>query len=103
MRAKQYPILKTGEICEREVSDTIRVELWYPQVREEKFVTIDLIDVRANDGIRIHYDFDRDGWVIEQPTKLAWGVDEEPNPHWKKVAFIQAWALMEDGEEKNNK
>ena len=76
----------------------MRVDLWYPQVRDMKFIEISLIDVRANDGIRIHYDFDRDGWVIEQPTRLEWEVDEKPDPHWKEVAFIQAWALIPDEE-----
>ena len=79
--------------------NTIRVDLEYPQVREVKFIEINLVDVRSNDGVRLHYDFDRDGWVIEQPTQLEWGVDEEPDPHWKEVAFIQAWALMPDEEE----
>ncbi len=79
--------------------DTVDVELYYPRINKVKFIEVGLMDVRANDGMRLHYDYDRDGWVIEQPTKLEWEVGEEPDPHWKEVAFIQAWALMPDGED----
>jgi len=74
--------------------DTVEVELYYPRTSKVKFIEVGLMDVRANDGMRIHYDFGRDGWAIEQPTKLEWEADEKPDPHWKEVAFIQAWALM---------
>ena len=79
--------------------NVVQVELWYPRINKVKFIEVGLTDVRANDGMRIHYDFDRDGWAIEQPTKLEWEVDEIPDPHWKEVAFIQAWALMPEEDE----
>jgi hypothetical protein len=49
--------------------------------------------VRAADDIRIHYDFERDGYVIEQASTFTWSIDdEECDPDWQEVAFIQAWA-----------
>ncbi len=74
--------------------DTIVAELWYPRTKgEPAFINIGLVDVRASDGIRVHYDFDRDGWVIEQPTKLCWKSEEEPDMAWKEVAFVRSWQL----------
>lgn len=83
--------------------DTMAVNLWYPRLDgEPKYLQVGLYDVRAADDIRISYDFDRDGWVIEQ----AWTEDVEvpPSPehkhgyidsveHWQEVGFVRAWAL----------
>ena len=55
-------------------------------------VQVSLMDVRAADDIRIHYDFKRDGWAIEQQKYFAWE-DEECDPGWAEVAFVKAWAL----------
>jgi hypothetical protein len=74
--------------------DTIRADLWYPHTEPVKHVEIGLVDVRASDGIRVTYDFERDGWVICQPTKLCWACDDEnPDMGWKEVAFVKSWAL----------
>lgn len=67
--------------------------LWYPRSNERKHVTIELIDVRAADDLRIEYDFDRDGYVIKQQrwagcTKPFESLDYE---EWVEVAFIEAW------------
>jgi hypothetical protein len=61
------------------------IDLAYP--RNEGAVNcleIELVDVRASDGLRILYDFDRDGWSIQQP-------DNEDN--WREVSFHHSWAL----------
>ena len=71
----------------------ILVDLEYPRSEDRpKHVVIGLVDVRAADDIRISYDFDRDGWKIEQASRFRWEVGEEPDPDWQEVAFIQAWA-----------
>lgn len=62
-------------------------------------VHVVLEDVRASDGIRVRYDFDRDGWVIEQPKFEM--RDTGPNTaeeitHWHEVYFAQSWALEGD-------
>lgn len=72
--------------------DTTAVELAYPKISEIKYVTVDLLDVRAADGIRISYDFERDGWIIEQASVFEWDAsDRVCNPDWQEVAFVQAW------------
>lgn len=83
--------------------DTISVEPTYPNISTcgVKFIEVDQESVRASDGIRLHYDYNRDGWVIEQPTKLSWA--KEPfDRGWKEVAFVESWALSEEQEAWDN-
>ena len=50
------------------------------------------MDVRAADNIRISYDYDRDGWVVEQSSIFEWDADdEECDEDWQEVAFVKAW------------
>lgn len=74
--------------------DEMHIELWYPDNPDteiRKFV-IGLMDVRAADDIRVSYDKERDGWLIEQAQVFSWPVgDDVCDPKWKEVAFIQAW------------
>ena len=76
------------------MSDTKRVDLEYPRSEgSPKFVQVGLIDVRAADDVRLHYDFDRNGWVVEQASIFSWSSDETKfDMDWKEVAFIKAWA-----------
>lgn len=78
---------------------TISVEMTYPNINEHgiKYVEVDQESVRASDGIRLHYDYERDGWVIEQPTKLSWK-DPPYDKGWKEAAFIKSWALRDEQE-----
>lgn len=80
------------EFCEVK-PDQCLVTLNYP--RNDGHVTkieIDLCDVRAADGIRVKYDFDRDGWVIEQARYFSWDADDPVcDPGWTEVAFVRAW------------
>lgn len=57
-----------------------------------KFLIVELNDVRAADGIRLSYDFDRDGWRVEQASTFSWPAGVVPDPDWQEVAFVQAWA-----------
>lgn len=73
--------------------DTLDVELTYPPRSDAentknqcRYIFVDQESVRASDGIRLHYDYDRDGWVIEQEPEC--GEDT-----WVEVAFVQSWAL----------
>ena len=60
-----------------------------------------LTDVRAADDIRISYDYDRDGWVIEQASIFEWdGDDEECDEDWQEVAFVKAWARSPEDQDK---
>jgi hypothetical protein len=69
-----------------------RVELFYPSDEVPAFVDIELSHVRASDGIRIRYDFERDGWVIMQPSTM-----EYPET-WVESAFVESWAKSPDEE-----
>ncbi|WP_133120529.1 hypothetical protein [Heyndrickxia camelliae] len=77
-----------------------RVKLEYPRTEgNANAILLDLIDVRASDGILIEYDFYRDGWVISQPTVLKWDIDDkECDPKYKESAFIPSWQYIEDDE-----
>ena len=73
---------------------TRRIDLWYPRIEgNPAFVEVGLMDVRAADSIRVSYDFERDGWKVEQASTFEWDVNDKVcDPDWKEVAFIQAWA-----------
>lgn len=72
--------------------DTISLDLFYPRNRTVQFVEVGLSDVRAADSVRISYDFDRDGYRIEQASTFEWDADDEIcDPDWQEVAFVKAW------------
>ena len=77
-----------------DAGDTMHVDLWYPRSEgQDKYLTVGLMDVRSADDIRVSYDFDRDGWVVEQAQVFEWDMDDELcDPEWKEVSFVQAWA-----------
>ena len=74
--------------------DIVSVDLMYPRIEgHQNIVEVSLCDVRAADSIRIHYDFTRDGWAIEQASTFEWLADDSVcDPDWQEVAFVQAWA-----------
>lgn len=73
--------------------DTVMMDLLYPGVDgNPSYLQVGLQHVRAADPIRISYDFERDGWRIEQASRFEWEIDEEPDNDWQEVSFIQAWA-----------
>lgn len=59
---------------------------------EIKYIEVGLEHVRAADSIRISYDFDRDGYKIEQSR---WTEDDVSGDDWREVAFIPSWGLDE--------
>ena len=80
--------------------DELSATIWYPRSKTEpgesekpRAVLVGLCDVRAADDIRVSYDFERDGWKIEQAQRFCWETDdEECDPCWVEVSFVQAWA-----------
>lgn len=77
--------------------DTLSVDLYYPRSEEVRYVEVGLVEVRAADSIRISYDFDRDGYKIEQASIFEWdGGDNECDPDWQEVAFVPAWGREQE-------
>lgn len=77
------------------IGDDVHVTLAYPRSDgEANAIQVHLSEVRAADRIRISYDFERDGWKIEQPSNHGpWAGNEEPDEGWREVAFVKSWAL----------
>lgn len=79
--------------------DSICVDLRYPRTKANpKAVVVGLEDVRAADNVRISYDFERDGWRVEQPSRSRWDIDEPQDDGWVEVGFFQAWQKNVDGD-----
>ena len=89
--ARAIDVIDNIEVYDEE----LHIDLWYANIEdtEIKSLVIGLMDVRATDGIKVEYDFARDGWVIKQASKFGWsGDDSVCDPDWQEVAFIQSWA-----------
>jgi hypothetical protein len=100
-------LLKIENIEVEKINDekVVYVEIHYPRNNKIDTVEIGLCDVRANDGIRIKYDFERDGWVILQPRIYHPKIDENTygyEEEWIESAFCPAWKYELDEEEKFN-
>ena len=85
--------------------DTTEFTFFYPRCNQVRFLEVDISDVRASDGVRVSYDFERDGYVIEQPCANYWFEGDEMIPsgdkrEWKEVGFFQSWALEEENNAK---
>jgi|SRR6187431_283400 len=71
--------------------------LLYPRQAPEGLandaIDVELEDTRAARGIRIQYDFDRDGFVISaQPDPGESGpAAGEHDPRYRELAFVPAW------------
>lgn len=79
----------------QQIGDEMHIDLWYPrnETSPVKSLVIGLMDVRAADSIRVSYDFERDGWKIEQASTFEWEGDaaELCDPDWQEVALVEAW------------
>jgi hypothetical protein len=94
---KGDPLDSPDQVVRR--GDTITVALWYPGCEgHARHVEVELVCVRAADSIRIHYDYDRDGYVVEQPKRTEVFVKSdgkidtyEEREEWIEMAFLKAW------------
>jgi hypothetical protein len=74
-------------------------EFVYPRGKAIERVSIGLEDVRAANDIEVRFDFDRDGWVIESPTKFMWSDGEDvTDTRLEEVAFIPAFSPAAEAE-----
>lgn len=94
--------LDDADQIDRHRQDTINIDLWYPGIEDHaKYLEIGLIHVRASDGIRVWYDFKRDGFVVEQPWYERVEITKpgatyrsfDEVEHWQEVGFFRSWAL----------
>ncbi len=75
----------------------LAIDFWYPPragdpPKPGAVFEIGLMDVRAADAIRVSYDFERDGYVIQQASIVEWDADDTvQDEDWQEVAFIPAW------------
>lgn len=73
----------------------VHVTLNYPNIAAETecvYVVVDQSSLRASDGLRLHYDYERDGFVIEQASTFSWDADDEVCDHdWQEVSFVKSW------------
>ena len=70
----------------------VHVTLTYPGIgdpRQATHIVVNQESVRASDGLRLHYDYDRDGFVVEQNDPEKDGTDR-----WVETGFFQSWALQ---------
>lgn len=90
-------------LSQARISDqTLDIDLYYPrpQSKDATKVVLGLRDIRASDGVRLSYDFERDGWIIEQASIFEWeGDDDVCDPDWQEVAFIESWGREKGDEE----
>jgi len=85
----------------RRDGNTITVALWYPTcVGNATCIEVELVDVRAADSIRVCFDHERNGYVVEQPrrTQVLMGQEGEIDRYeerveWQETAFLKAWAF----------
>jgi hypothetical protein len=61
---------------------------------ELSFIEISLYHhTSESDGIRIKYESERDGWIIEQPSVFEFYPDDKDfDQDWQEVAFIKSRA-----------
>lgn len=85
----------------RQCNATTIATIIHPRVEgNTTHVEVDLEDVRAADSVRLSYDFERDGWKIEQARFFSWPAgDAICDPGWVEVAFVQAWGSRVDTED----
>jgi len=92
--------------------DEVHVDLTYPPRSDEentsgqcRYVVVDQESARASDGIRIHYDYRRDGYVVEQPrdryVKLS-DKSYDTVTDWIEVGFFGSWALNDASDESDD-
>lgn len=94
-----FHITKDGEQLNVELTYPPKVDGSNPH-NQVRYVFIDQESARASDGIRVYYDYERDGFVIQQASTFEWDADDEvQDEDWQEVAFVESWARKKDGEE----
>lgn len=69
-----------------ENENVLCVDLYFPKQEQFNTVELDIVSSRANDTIRITYDFSRNGWLIKK-SRIKQDI-EYLYEYWEEVAFI---------------
>jgi len=79
----------------------LKVELTYPPWSDDdntndqcQYIVINQESVRASDGVRLHYNYDRDGFVVQQPTHQLRAIGNnsyDDDIIWIEVGFFPSW------------
>ena len=79
-----------------EINKTEKIEWYYPEIYDKDkldHIEVKMFHTRASDGIRIKYESERDGYIIEQPIwKDGLIID------WKEVYFAESWKFDDENE-----
>ena len=97
---RNFHVIKTG--------NELHVTLTYPPWTDAdnkhgqcRYIHVNQEAVRASDGVRLHYDYDRDGFVVEQPKmrlKKTGKDSYDTIEDWVETGFFQSWQFEEQGE-----
>ena len=93
------------EGTDRETGEPLHhyISISYPEIYKPDRTTVelDICHVRAAENIRVSYESDRDGWVIERPDMPNYNAETADEMPWIEVAFVQSW-IYEDENSENN-
>jgi hypothetical protein len=93
---------KNVDLRIEEDKNVLQTELKYPYNKEIDTIQIGISDIRAADDVRVRYDFERDGWVMEQPRQYY--IPEEGfyelGVEWIESAFCPSWQYELNDEQK---
>lgn len=88
--------------------DEVHVTLTYPPWTDAdntkgqcRHIHVNQEAVRASDGVRLHYDYQRDGFVVEQPRPWLELIDGcyHSREEWIEVGFFKSWQFEVPDEE----
>ncbi|HEV7337481.1 MAG TPA: hypothetical protein VGO06_16040 [Bosea sp. (in: a-proteobacteria)] len=102
-----FAIQRTGDLLSLRLSYPPYTDADNPAGKRRKVRQVEITQssTRSSDGIRVIYDYARDGWVIEQPRCRI--VEPSPDPSdpepelledCDKVAFVRAWGRQQPGD-----
>lgn len=87
----------------------LHVELTYPPWTEAddtkgqcRYIRVNQEATRASDGVRLYYDYDRDGFVVQQPKphlRLIKDSHYDSWEEWIEVGFFPSWRFDQSDDE----
>lgn len=84
----------------------LHVDLTYPPWEDKdningqcRYICVNQEAVRASDGLRLYYDYKRDGFVVQQPRPYMTKIDKnsyDSHEDWIEVGFFESWKFDVD-------